>query len=506
MSRFARTATLLLLPSLLLPSRGVALPVDADEDAAIANAPASVGRWLVASATWGTLSWTSDDGRLEATVVSYASRNGRIVLAWDDAPKSSTNTTFASLTLSEAQVGAARGGTCGADGLDPEDPRCAKATVDGPVRALAADDAEWERLWSAAHPRASTATSSVALRELVVERAWILSDYGGGADVSSDAWRRARVQRRRPATTTTATSRDANETTTTGGGDVSSLVARARRLVARGRWATATTNASGRAAHRRVVAWGNVRSTHDHDGNGLPVFYLPTPDPTHVDVERDDSVVLTFTEAALGDDDDDVDPRDRFRATLRGRARRLFDDELAAAERGFAATHPRAPWLAEGGAHTGGDYYTIDLERVEATTSGHGVVVLDADDYLGWTAATKDEERAVAPPSAATRDNDERSSSSNSFAWGCLLGLALSVPVATGALYCALVHLRRRRHPGDDDPTNEGDDVVAEDDLDSSSSLATPLVPSSLDPSSHNGGAVEVVRSKVRPSPPSPNN
>lgn len=34
-------------------------------------------------------------------------------------------------------------------------------------------------------------------------------------------------------------------------------------------------------------------------GTGLPYFYLPSPDPTAIDVDANNQIVLSFTEAAL---------------------------------------------------------------------------------------------------------------------------------------------------------------------------------------------------------------
>ena len=54
------------------------------------------------------------------------------------------------------------------------------------------------------------------------------------------------------------------------------------------------------------AAWGNIRSIVDgelsttlEDSTGTPVFYLPTPDPTNVDVLHDATIALSFSEASL---------------------------------------------------------------------------------------------------------------------------------------------------------------------------------------------------------------
>ena len=56
------------------------------------------------------------------------------------------------------------------------------------------------------------------------------------------------------------------------------------------------------------AAWGNIRSIVDgaasttlEDSTGTPVFYLPTPDPTNVDVLHDTTIALSFSEASLSE-------------------------------------------------------------------------------------------------------------------------------------------------------------------------------------------------------------
>ena len=48
-----------------------------------------------------------------------------------------------------------------------------------------------------------------------------------------------------------------------------------------------------------------------------------------------------------------------------GRAVKVVgNDDLKPVKGAFGKRHPLAPWLAKDGAHTGGEYYTIEPTRV----------------------------------------------------------------------------------------------------------------------------------------------
>merc|ERR1712157_337192 len=57
---------------------------------------------------------------------------------------------------------------------------------------------------------------------------------------------------------------------------------------------------------------------------------------------------------------------------------------IEVAKNAFAAQHPRASWLSGGGAHTGGSYYTLELEGIEFFRNYGGMADLSVDDYLEW--------------------------------------------------------------------------------------------------------------------------
>lgn len=147
------------------------------------------------------------------------------------------------------------------------------------------------------------------------------------------------------------------------------------------------------------LPFGNVRSVADGEcvlgSSGLPYFYVPTPDPTAVDIAADDRIALSFTEAALAERvGDDMTPCGGIDAedptcahlTLIGRAVPLEDeDRVESAKRAFGARHPRARWLARGGAHTGGSYYVLELTKIAFLRNYGGYADLSPESYLDWT-------------------------------------------------------------------------------------------------------------------------
>lgn len=166
----------------------------------------------------------------------------------------------------------------------------------------------------------------------------------------------------------------------------------ARWLVAKSLWTTVTTVSSRHAGR----AFGNIRSVADGacflGSSGKPYFYLPTPDPTMVDIAENDGIVLSFTEAALPEMVDDAgvcggkDAEDPTCAKISivGRAVPLTDEQVELAKASFGAQHPRASWLAQGGGHTGGGYYTIDIDSMEFFRNYGGLAKVSVEDYEAW--------------------------------------------------------------------------------------------------------------------------
>ena len=124
---------------------------------------------------------------------------------------------------------------------------------------------------------------------------------------------------------------------------------------------------------------------------------MPTPDPTAVDVKADAHVTLSFSEAALperaGKDGSktcggmDAEDPTCARLHLSGVAVALTTNATVAdAMAAFKAKHPKAPWLASGGAHTGGAYYTLRLDSLLFLDYYGGPAQLSVADYLAHKA------------------------------------------------------------------------------------------------------------------------
>lgn len=172
------------------------------------------------------------------------------------------------------------------------------------------------------------------------------------------------------------------------------VAARARWLVYHSLWSSVGT-VSVRLAGK---PWGNVRSVADGVGKnstGLPVFYLPTPDPTSIDITADSHATLSFSEASLIER---VHPTSRSgmrcggmdaedptcaRLNLIGSLRALTEkSDVDQAKVNLATRHPLAPWLSTGGAHTGGAYYTIDVQSLLFLDYYGGPSPLTLKEYL----------------------------------------------------------------------------------------------------------------------------
>ena len=304
----------------------------------------------------------------------------------------------ASLTLSQAGLNATTG--CEALSLDPEDPRCAKATYSGVMRkACCGAQTKGKAALFRRHPAMASWPEghNFQVYELAVSDVWIIDGYGGAATFTGKEYYAAKPRHNvpsfPPAEGGAAAERAAAAAPPPAPPPHGDVAARARRVAASSLWCSIATTSvwlEGRA-------WGNVRSVADgathSEATGLPVLYLPTPDLTAVDVRADPRVTISLSEAALpervagGQVCGGADPEDPTcaRLHLRGSLRALDGDEKADAERALGARHPHAPWLGKGGAHTGGKYYTIELSSIEFLDFYGGFADLSVDEYLKWT-------------------------------------------------------------------------------------------------------------------------
>ena len=135
---------------------------------------------------------------------------------------------------------------------------------------------------------------------------WMISSYGGGSTIQPSDYYRAKpkhiiASQVYPSGTNPPPAAEAKPPS----GTVSvqppwkRYAARARWLVYHSVWSAVSTV----SVRLHGAPWGNVRSTADGVGRnstGLPFLYIPTPDPSAIDVQHDANVTLSFTEAALG--------------------------------------------------------------------------------------------------------------------------------------------------------------------------------------------------------------
>lgn len=170
-------------------------------------------------------------------------------------------------------------------------------------------------------------------------------------------------------------------------------VGHARWIVAKSLWTTVSTVSSSKEGQ----PFGNIRSIADGacflGSSGLPYFYLPGPDPSAVDIAANPKITLSFTEAALGErvgtdgtacGGKDAEDPTCAKLTLTGRALALEGDQITAAKEAFKVQHPRASWLSTGGAHTGGNYYTLDLQEIMFLQNYGGFTTVLPAEYLSW--------------------------------------------------------------------------------------------------------------------------
>lgn len=393
------------------------------------EAAAQTARWLVHNSSWGVLT-TLKGGVPDAEVFSFADGDilsedlsvrstGRLFFYVMGQPDESNVTLDlhdsprrASLTISEAAID----GTCGfaASKVDAEDPRCTKLSITGIFKKVSADDvATGKSALFSRHPQMKKwpANHHFRVYELVdLTDIWMIDTYGGGAIIDrtlyySSAPVHNLPWQRRGQLPAPSIPEDKEERlkelalgdNTTQLGHMppwNERVARARWLVARSTWGVLSTV----SVRLDGAPWGNVRSISDglaaeSSATGVPVMYLPTPDPSFQDVAANQQCALTLSEAQLPErrnekgvcgGADEEDPT-CARVVLRGRLRALDEEEeVARAKAELGARHPLAPWLAKGGAHTGGKYFALDLESVSLLDYYGGFNELRVEEYLSY--------------------------------------------------------------------------------------------------------------------------
>jgi len=425
-----------------------------DASARTSSTTAEEARWLVNVGNWGVISYFTNNGvtigaatadqdeskqqQLRSAAISYSDNNGRIFFYL----MGKQNAKDVTLTLSEAALepisnfaGAACGGSDSGIKKDPEDPRCAKLSLQGNLspcadeltcqigkKALMDRHPEMQH-WPVGH--------HFSVHELTIYDVWMISNYGGGSNIQVNDYLTA-IPKHHPhyyIGMSMSTTSLKNNNNSVGNSQNDSLiifkndkdntvpdwdkkVERARWVVGHSLWTTVSTI----SVRLNGSAWGNIRSVVDgesyKESTGKPVFYLPTPDPTSVDIQQNPTISLTFSEAALAERIvypnnsnsgggglicGGLDPEDPLCAqvTITGKAIKITSDDESVFKKIYAAfgkRHPLAPWLAHGGAHTGGAYYTIEPNFISILDYYGGSTEISINDYLEWKA----------PPSLST--------------------------------------------------------------------------------------------------------
>jgi len=358
-------------------------------------------RWLVQASSWGTLSWMEE--AVNSMAMSYGEDNGRIffyLIAEEGMPDSFP----ATLTLSEAALNPDQfdGAKCGPNSdLDPEDPRCAKLSISGYANACTGDLCDFGMsALTKNHPQMADWPDDHMFKvfEMDIASLWMIANFGGGGYMDPIDYHSSTPQHHpvngfggRRKLSTRKISEMGNRPDF-GSDDA----AHARWLVAKSLWTTISTVSTKDEGN----AFGNIRSVADGvcflHSTGLPVFYLPTPDPTAIDINANNQISITFTESNLaelvvdGKPCGGMDTEDPTCAkiSLSGKAVPLNEDQIVKAREAFAAQHPRARWLSSSsGAHTGGNYYTIDLENIVFLRNYGGMSYITVDEYMNWNDA-----------------------------------------------------------------------------------------------------------------------
>ena len=352
---------------------------------------AEEARWLVHEADWGYLS-AINRGPAAGTPASTASTkmkpSGEVASFSDGATGASTGRLFfyvmtgdpktegassigasdtsflAALTFSEAIMDPAdySASQCGArKAVDPEDPRCAKITLTGMMQPSAGGDVDiGKAALFARHPQMKDWPTDHGFKvfEMNITDIWMIANYGGGSTVPVSDYFAAKPKHHPAADDAHSL---AMQPTISTPPPWNHTAARARWLVYNSLWTAVSTISAGSSSYRQVPAgspWGNVRDVADGVGansSGLPYLYLPTPDPTAVDLAADSHATISLSEAAIGarvvngtaicGGMDAEDPT-CGRIHLNGRLLVIKNASIPDAEVALGARHPNAPWLA----------------------------------------------------------------------------------------------------------------------------------------------------------------
>lgn len=361
---------------------------------------AEEARWLVAQGNWGTVSYSNPDNPMKplSMIASFADVDGRIFFYLMEG-----NSFEACLTLSEAELQPFTnyaGAACGGEGkIDVEDPRCAKLSISGvisPCKNKEDCDAGESALFDR-HPEMKEwpVDHNFTVYELTaINDIWMIYDYGGGSSITLEEFQDAEPNHHPKSDDISEVDREFDKLYDFPRPHWDKKVERARWVVGKSLWSTVSTI----SVRLGGSSWGNIRSTVDglslQSSTGKPIFYLPTPDPTNIDVLQNQNISLQFSEASLAERLDDkgnscggMDAMDPLCACvmISGIAEKVTCPEhVKSGQKAFKERHPLAPWLWKGGAHTGGEYYTIEPQEIMLLDYYGGPTPVDVQKYLDW--------------------------------------------------------------------------------------------------------------------------
>lgn len=370
-------------------------------------------RLLIAKASWGIASSlqhlkahgsenTENDKNIYpyGNVLSFADYEGSIFfyLMGKHNSQLALSVTEASLPPYDPNLAMA---ACGARGdKDAEDPRCAKLTITGKLQPCTEGDLcdEGYKALAARHPEMTQWPKghNFVVHSMKITDIWMLANYGGQSLIHPNDYYDAHIE---TVSRTGWPINAANKAQAIGVPSWNKKAQRARWIVENGLWMTVSTISS----RLNGTAWGNVRSMVDgnsaNTSTGKPVFYLPTPDATFIDIAKNPRISITISEASLAarltfdgkNVCEGMDPENPLcaRVSLTGTAKNITSsNDLKQVQKAFAKRHPLAPWLADGGSHTGGSYFTIDLEQVVIFDYFGGGTEVTVEDYLSANTTT----------------------------------------------------------------------------------------------------------------------
>lgn len=366
-------------------------------------------RWIAEQASWGSVAFVNETlTNPSVSILPFAAsaeHNGRLFMYL----MGDNNYSESSLTLSQASLNSDlfdKAG-CGTvdSAVDAQDPRCIKATFTGAVEPCSGKvtAAECEQIGKdalfAKHPAMKNWPENhhFSIHEFIVNSIWMISSFGGGSQITSKEYATSRSS---PHDIKEGTKVAPLSPSTIGVPEWSELAARARWIVYHSLWTTVSTRGG------EGSIFGNIRSVTDGsdcvESTGRPYFYLPDADPAAQAIRVNDHIALSFSEASLYErvtasgqtcGGEDAGSPLCGQVVIHGSAVHLEAESPLRPKvlSSFAVSHPLAPWLAEGGSHMEGKYYTIQVDHIMLLDYFGGYQQVDLGDYLQFIPADHEE-------------------------------------------------------------------------------------------------------------------